>query len=188
MTDLDDATTAAAGGDAVALEAIYRALAPTVRGYLAVHGSQDPDGLVNEVFVQVLPQISGIDNGWDGLRTLTFSVAHARLVDEHRQRARRPASREYDGALDARTTASAEHHALDRVAAAELMDVLELLPEAQRTVVVLRVLADLSVRQTAQVLQTSEPAVKKLQSKGLAALKALLGPVPMTNEWQRGQR
>lgn len=187
MTDLDAVTAAAASGDAGALETIYRALAPVVRGYLAVRGSRDPDGLTNEVFVQVVPRIRDVHGGWDGLRTLTFSVAHARLVDEQRQRARRPDPAPYEQRTDGRTSPSAEQGALERVAADELAGVLDLLPDLQREVVVLRVLADLSVRQTAEALGLSEPAVKKMQAKGLAALRALLSPRALVNDGQQGQ-
>ncbi|QIM21798.1 sigma-70 family RNA polymerase sigma factor [Phycicoccus sp. HDW14] len=187
MTDLDAVTAAAAAGDARALETIYRALAPVVRGYLAVRGSRDPDGMTNEVFLQVVPRIRAVHGGWEGLRTLTFSVAHARLVDEHRQRARRPDTTAYEQGADGRTAPSAEQSALERVAAGELAEVLELLPDQQREVIVLRVLADLSVRQTAETLGLSEPAVKKMQAKGLAALRALLSPLALVDDRQQGR-
>lgn len=186
MTDHDAVTEAAAAGDTEALETIYRDLAPVVRGYLAVHGSRDADGLTNEVFVQVIPRLRELHGGWDGLRTLTFSVAHARLVDEQRQRARRPDPAPYAAEADLRPVPSAEEHALTRVASEELTDVLELLPASQREVIVLRVLADLTVRQTAAVLGLSEPGVKKVQAKGLAALRALLTPAALVHE-QQGQ-
>ncbi|GAA6526894.1 RNA polymerase sigma factor [Intrasporangium sp. DVR] len=174
--DLEATTTAAIGGDRDALERIYVALAPKVRGYFAVRGADDPDGLTNEVFVQVIRRISSTRGGWEGLRTLVFSVAHARLVDERRARARHPAQQPFDREDDDRTVASAEQVALANVAHEELLDLLEFLPNDQRSVILLRVLADLSISQTASVMAISEPGVKRLQSRGLRTLKELLAP------------
>ncbi len=126
--DLEATTTAAIGGDSDALERIYVELAPQVRGYLAVRGADDPDGLTNEVFIQVIRRISSTRGGWEGLRTLVFSVAHARLVDEHRARERRPGQQPFDAQDDHRTVDSAEHVALANVAHEELLDLLEFLP------------------------------------------------------------
>jgi RNA polymerase sigma-70 factor (ECF subfamily) len=174
--DLEAATTAAIGGDSDALERIYVVLAPKVRGYFAVRGATDPDGLTNEVFVQVIRRISSMRGGWEGLRTLVFSVAHARLVDERRARARHPALEPLDRQDHRDMVESAEQTALAKVAHEELLGLLEFLPDDQRSVVVLRVLADLSISQTASVLGVSEPGVKRLQSRGLNTMKDLLAP------------
>ena len=48
-----------------------------------------------------------------GLRTFVFSVAHARLVDDVRRRARRPAELPYEPELDDRHEPSAEHAAVN---------------------------------------------------------------------------
>jgi DNA-directed RNA polymerase specialized sigma24 family protein len=56
----------------------------------------------------------------------------------------------------------------------ELVDVLRGLPGRQRDTVVLRYLADLSERETADVLGCSPGAVKQHAARGLAALKAAL--------------
>lgn len=186
MTDFDAMTAAAAAGDATALETIYGVLAPMVRGYLSVRGSRDADGLTSEVFLDVIPRLGDLCGGWAGLRTLTFSVAHARLVDERRQRGRRPDTRPYDPVTDGLSAPSAEDGALSRLASEELVALLALLPEVQREVVVLRVLADLTVAQTARVLGLSQPTVKKAQAKALSTLRALLAPMAPTANGRQG--
>jgi len=45
------------------------------------------------------------------------------------------------------------------------------LPDDQRTVLLLRILADLTVEQVAQVMGRSVPSVKALQRRGLRALR-----------------
>lgn len=55
-----------------------------------------------------------------------------------------------------------------------LMDALQRLPERTRAVVVLRYYADLSVAETARLLEVSEGTVKSTTSRGLDALQRLL--------------
>ena len=57
---------------------------------------------------------------------------------------------------------------------AHLRQVLGALNEAQRAVITLRVLADLSVEETARVLGRSPGSVKQLQRRGLAVLRDIL--------------
>src|SRR5512144_2884262 len=175
MTALDDAVVgAAADGSADAVEAVYRCLAPRVLGYLRARGVEDPEGLTDEVFLAVIPRLPEVRGGEVGLRTLTFSVAHARAVDEHRRRARWPAQAPYEPELDSRTEESAESLALVRVASDRVSEILAELCEDQRTVVTLRVVADLSLEQTAEVLGRSVGAVKQLQRRGLLRLRELM--------------
>lgn len=55
----------------------------------------------------------------------------------------------------------------------QLVDLLAKLPEQQRKVIVLRYCADLSERQTAELLGLSVGGVKSAASRGLAALREL---------------
>ncbi|WP_201931580.1 RNA polymerase sigma factor [Nocardioides donggukensis] len=169
----DELLARAAVGDQAALEGVYRSLAPQVQGYLLTRGATDPEGLTSDVFLQVLPMVPRIAGGVSGLRKLVFTVAHARLVDEFRRHGRGPRQGPYDPALDDRHEPSAEHHVLEG-SAGHVRQVLERLGEDQRAVVTLRVLADLSVAATAEVLGKSEGAVKQLQRRGLAALREIL--------------
>jgi len=175
MTVLDGSVvTAARAGDAEALGLVYRSLAPKVLGYLRAHGVEDPDSLTNEVFLNVIPRLASLTGGVSGLQTLVFSVAHARVVDEVRRRARRPVHAPWDAELDHRHEDSAENTMFGRIATQDVMNILYRLGEEQRTVVVLRVLADLSLEQTAEVVGKSVGAVKQLQRRGLLVLRGLI--------------
>lgn len=175
MADLlsDDVLHDAARGEQHALGVVYRALAPTVQAFLHARGAEDAEGLTNEVFLQVLPRIGTLTGGSAGLRTFVFSVAHARAVDDVRRRVRRPRQAPYHPEQDDRVAASAENEALGR-RASHLRSVLDLLNDGQRSVITLRVLADLSVEETARVLGRSPGAVKQLQRRGLLALREIL--------------
>ncbi len=161
--------SAARANSPTALRAVYESLAPAVHGYLRSKGCEDPEALTQDVFLTVFSKISTVSGGPSGLRTFAFSVAHARMVDEHRRRERQPATAPYDPELDNRFTDSAEETVLQsRLGADEL---LEGLTGAQREVLLLRVVADLSLEDTAVIMGKTVNTVKQLQRRALLALK-----------------
>ena len=182
--DLDQLVEAARRGEADALRTVYEKLAPKVFGFLLMRGSEDPDGLTNDVFLRVLPRLGAITGGWSGLQALVFTVAHGRMVDEIRGRSRRPRIQGYDAAEDPRTQPSAETTAINRIALQEAFDVLELLPEDQRAVITLRIVGDLTISETATAIGRSEAAVKKLQRRGLESLRRLLTAGAPQQTWE----
>ena len=164
----------AKSGSSDAVSAVYRVLAPKVLGYLRSRGAEDPEGLTNEVFLAVIPRLTSLEGGVAGLRTLVFSVAHARYVDETRRRTRRPAQTAYEQEYDDRTTPSAEVTAIEKTGSTQMMQWLAQLGEEQRSVIGLRILGDLSLEQTAQVLGKTTGAIKQLQRRGLENLRQLV--------------
>ena len=173
--ELSDAVVrAAASRDPDALRTVYQELAPAVLGYLRAKGMSDPEAMTNDVFVALLPQLPRVSGGATGLRKLTFSIAHARMVDEHRSRARTLTPVPYETENDRRTEASAEDSAHESLAAEQVRAVLDLLPADQREVLTLRVIADLSLEQVAEIIGRSVGAVKQLQRRGIVALRQAL--------------
>lgn len=172
---LDEVLLAAQAGEAWALRRVYETLAPKVHGYLTARGASSPEDLTSEVFLTVLPKLAGITGGAAGLRTFTFSVAHARLVDDLRRRGRRAPDREYDPAADTRLSASAEDEALVAHQVQRVRAMLDHLAPEQRDVLVLRILGDLTVEQVAEALGKSTGAVKQLQRRGLTSLRRHVG-------------
>jgi len=174
---LEEVLPAAQQGEAWALRALYEELAPRVHAYLRARGASEPEDLTSEVFVTVFPRLPSVTGGAPGLRTFTFSVAHARLVDDLRRRSRREPAASYDPDTDPRTSASAEDEGLDRVQTDQVRRLLDALVPDQRDVLTLRLLADLTVEQVADTLGKSTGAVKQLQRRGLIALRRMLeGP------------
>lgn len=170
----DDLLAAAAEGRPWALRALYDDLAPRVHGYFLSRGATEPEDLTSEVFLAVFPRLATVTGGLGGLRTLVFSVAHARLVDDLRRRSRQPGLSEYDPARDHRMTSSSEDEALEALGVRHVLELMSRLPDAQREVLTLRHVADLSVEQVADVIGRSTGAVKQLQRRGLLALRDLL--------------
>lgn len=181
MTELtDDVVGAARSGDRDALHTVYAALAPAVLGYLRGKGVADPEAVTNDVFLALLPQLERVTGGAAGLRRLTFTIAHARMADEHRRRARGPVVVSWDAELDTRTTASAADDAEQALSTARVRAVLDQLPDDQREVLLLRVVADLSIEQVAAVMGRSAGAVKQLQRRGLIAVRQIVGDGQVT--------
>jgi RNA polymerase sigma-70 factor (ECF subfamily) len=171
---LEDVLPAAQAGQAWALRAVYDQLAPRVLSYLRTRGAAEPEDLTSEVFLTVFPRLATVTGGAAGLRTFTFSVAHARLVDDLRRRSRREPPRQYDPATDVRTAPSSEDDALVGLQTERVRRLLDALAPDQRDVLVLRVLGDLTVDQVAETLGKSAGAVKQLQRRGLLALRRSL--------------
>lgn len=175
-----DAVLAAAhDGAPWALERMFTALAPAVTGYLRVQGSAEPEDLTSEVFVAILRNLRNFQGDEAGFRSWVFTIAHRRLLDERRRRARRPLPEPLTDTADAvaRESPAADdvEGTIDRSLGAERVRALcdRLVPD-QRDVLLLRLLGDLSIEQIAGMLGKSRGAVKALQRRGLAAVGRLL--------------
>lgn len=167
-TDILEGT---AGTDpAVLFGAAYRSFAGPVQGYLRARGVDDPEAVTQDVFLAFYPKIGDLTGGLQGAKSLLFSMAHARMVDYYRRLERRPQLSPYDPEQDARTTPSAEEHAVELQGGAAAM--LDGLSEEHQEVLALRVVADLSIEQVAGIMGKSTGAVKQLQRRALHNLKA----------------
>jgi RNA polymerase sigma-70 factor (ECF subfamily) len=160
---------------------VYRSLAPAVIGYMSARGVDDPEALAQDVFVAVLPRLGAITGGAAGLKTLVFSVAHARVVDHYRRTERRPRIVDYDPLLDLRETASAEHDALLAAGQTDAEILIGRLKGDQKEVLTLRIVAELSIEEVASVLGKTPGAVKQLQRRALLALREHV----VEEEWVR---
>jgi RNA polymerase sigma factor (sigma-70 family) len=167
----DDVLAAAQAGAAWAFETLYRDLSPVVTGYLRLHGAAEPDDLASETFIGVFTGLAGFRGDEDALRAWVFTIAHRRLVDDWRRRSRRPQAADDPGDLTWLVGGDVEDDALTRVGAEDVERMCGGLPADQRAVLLLRVLADLTVEQVAQVLGKSVASVKALQRRGLRTLR-----------------
>ncbi|MCG2620766.1 RNA polymerase sigma factor [Arthrobacter sp. I2-34] len=160
-------------GDPASLQALYRELAPAVVQYLRVRGMDDPERGCQDVFLNVIPRIRKA-KGIQAFKTQLFGVAHARMVDQFQRRATSPRAAGYPPVLDHRPVPPAEGAAARTGSWVE--NLLQELAGDQREVVLLRIVAGLSIEETAAVMQRTSGAVKELQRRGLQALRGLLEP------------
>jgi len=170
----DDVLAAAQAGAAWAFEVLYRDLSPSVTGYLRLHGAAEPDDLASETFIGVFTGLAGFSGDEAALRAWVFTIAHRRLVDDWRRRSRRPQVADDAGDLTQHLGGNVEDDVLVRVGADNVERLCGLLPDDQRAVVLMRILADLTVEQVAAAMDRSVASVKALQRRGLRALRTEL--------------
>jgi RNA polymerase sigma factor (sigma-70 family) len=170
----DDLMASARRGESWALTQVWHQYSPAVMGYLRGRGVADPEDMTSEVFLQVFRRIDRFKGDDADLRTFIFSVAHARWVDDRRRVARRGIDSEFVAEMHDSAAESAETEALHELASQRARELIEQLSPDQRDVLLLRIVADLSLEQTAEVLGKKVGAVKSLQHRGLAALRPIV--------------
>jgi len=170
----DDVLAAAQAGAAWAFEVLYRDLSPSVTGYLRLHGAVEPDDLASETFIGVFTGLSGFSGDEAALRGWVFTIAHRRLVDDWRRRSRRPQVADDPGELGELYGGDVEDDALTGLGTENVHRLCAELPDDQRSVLLMRILADLTIEQVAQAMGRSVGATKALQRRGLRTLRTRL--------------
>jgi RNA polymerase sigma-70 factor (ECF subfamily) len=167
---------AARGGDPYAIAGLYDTYAARLLGFVRGLGVTDPEDTVGEIFLSVVRDIGRFQGDDDDFRRWLFTIAYRRAMDAHRSRARRREDPTDPQAMPDRATTDDFVDALvDRVGeGSRARAALEGLTDDQRAVVSLRIMADLSVADTADVLGKQPGAVKTLQRRALAALRRSL--------------
>ena len=174
-TAFPDVLCAARAGAAWAFEALYRELAPAVTGYLRMHGALEPDDLASETFIGLFTGLSSFEGDEGALRAWVFTIAHRRLVDDWRRRSRRPqlAAIPDDGPEPA-IGGDVEDDALAALGSRAVHELCAALPDDQRSVILMRIVGDLSLEQVAAAMGRSVASVKALQRRGLLTLRSEL--------------
>jgi RNA polymerase sigma-70 factor (ECF subfamily) len=172
--NFDAVLAAAKVGAPWACTEIWVEFAPAVSAFLRARGSREPDDVTSEVFIAVFDQLPKFSGGPAELRSFIFSVAYRRLVDELRMRSRRGEHAEFTAGVDPRHVPSAEQEAISRIGDASALRLLDQLPPDQRDVMILRIVADLTIEQIAEVVGKREGAVKALQRRALESLRKKL--------------
>jgi RNA polymerase sigma factor (sigma-70 family) len=170
----------ARSGSVAAFERLYRSLAAPVLSYLRWHRVSDPDGLTNDVFAQVHRKLRTFQGDEQGFRSWVFTIAHHRMIDDRRRSQRQPT---VDGDVDVedhRSTGDVEDDAFAALGSDRVRELLAVLSADQRAVVLLRVVADLSVEEVANILGKREGAIKALQHRAMAALRRHLSRQPLS--------
>jgi RNA polymerase sigma factor (sigma-70 family) len=162
---------AARAGGEWAWTALYRDLAPSVRGYLRARGATDPDDVLGEVFLHLVRDLRSFQGSERDFRAWVFTVAHHRLLDSKRYETRRPSAPVPDEVLAAaRRPDDPETDALDHLELERARRVIRGLSPDQQNVLLLRLFGQLTVDEVGAALGKRPGAIKALQRRGLAAL------------------
>ncbi len=169
---------AAAEGVDWAWHRLVRSYSAALLGYIRMRGASEPEDVLGDVWLTAARRIHSFSGEEPAFRSWLFVIAHRRALDARRRRMRKPARPEAPSVVaerDPRRIASAEDQALAALSHDGAMRMLDVLTEDQRDVVALRVVAGLSLEETAAVVGKRVGAVKALQRRGLEALRRSLG-------------
>jgi RNA polymerase sigma-70 factor (ECF subfamily) len=146
-------------------------VAPKLVGYLRLRGSKDPEAAAGDVFVDVARRLGSFTGGRENFASWVFVIAHRRVIDEYRRDQVRPDEVHTEKPVEGGAVSSAEEEALLTLSGEAVADLLSDLTGPQRDAIYLRVVADLSVEETAKVMNRPVTSVKALQRRGLATLR-----------------
>ena len=159
-------------GSGRALREIYDSLNGEVAGYLRVRGATDVGVATNEVFHRAFSRLDRFKGTESGFRSWVFKIAHNLLIDEHRKRIRRPnVASDISAERHDATGGDVEAEAMKRLNTEDVAALLEQLTPSQRDVMHLRLIAGLTLAETADVLGRPLGAVKSLQHRAVDALR-----------------
>src|SRR5690606_28848761 len=148
-------------GDEGAWAVLYDCLAPQILGYLRVKGAADAEEVLGDVFLHVARGIHDFDGDASGFRSWVFVIATSRLYDERRRLRRKPTDPLDPVAEERLTSAIDVQLEVEEAATVEAVhEMLELLTPDQRQVVELRIFADLTSQEVADIVGKPLGAVK----------------------------
>ncbi len=170
---------AAQAGDLEALGSLYDAHINQVYRYsLARLGNaQDAEDVVGEIFIKMLNGLPKYQWRKVPFAAWLMRIARNEVVSFTRRNGRRATDTELpEELLDRGSSNDPVENAERQMALDDLRKAVELLPEAQREVIILRFASGLSVADTAKALAKQENNVKVLQHKGMQRLQVLMTP------------
>lgn len=172
ISGFDGVLAAAQEGSEWAWDILVRDVGPRLVGFFRTRGVADPEALAGDVFADLARKLTGFAGDESGFRSWVFVIAYRRMSDEWRRQKRRPRETPDDLTTNSLQVApSAEKVALEAIGNVEAIRMLRVLTTDQRDVIALRVVAELTLDETAQVVGKPVGAVKALQRRGLAALR-----------------
>jgi RNA polymerase sigma-70 factor (ECF subfamily) len=177
---------AARSGDPVAFGWLWHRYAGQIAGFLRARGTDDVDQLVNDVFAAAFAALARFEGGEEQFRAWLYCLARNRRVDAIRAANRRPrlvaTAAEVEAAPE-RCAEDAETVAIEGIVDERLQNLLADLTPEQRDVIVLRFISDLSLEQTAAVLDKPVGAVKALQHRAIERLRRNCSRNPYLASW-----
>ena len=165
----------ARAGQPTAWVELYDSLAPILHSYLRHQSLDDPEDVAGETLLQVVRDIDRFEGDERQFRSWALAIAHHRMLDARRARRRRPVDPVPDEQLrGSATTDTTSSPVIEATGWADVHALLDRLTDEQREVVVLRVVNELSLDETARVLGRTVGSVKALQHRAFSALRAHL--------------
>ncbi|MCC8248513.1 sigma-70 family RNA polymerase sigma factor [Saccharothrix luteola] len=176
--DLEDEVRAAVAGDRRAVASLLAAVRPLVVRYCRARvggqerSSTSADDVAQEVCLALLTALPTYKDHGRPFLAFVYGIAAHKVADAHRAALRNraePVPEVPDGPDDER--AGPEQSALRAELAQRMGELLRLLPDKQREILVLRVVVGLTADQTAAAVDATPGAVRVAQHRALTRLR-----------------
>lgn len=164
-----DVLAAARHGNEAAFSELWRWLNPPLLRWLAIVAPTGREDVAAEVWTSVIRGLDSFDGGEREFRGWLFTIARRRAIDWGRGRRRQPVMVTLDG-VETSGDIDPSELIVGEVAVETAIAMLRQLHPDQADVVALRVIAGLTVAETASVVNKSEGAVRVLCHRGLRSL------------------
>ena len=162
---------AARAGEQDGFTGLYRVLAGRVAGYVRSKGVAEVEDVTNEAFLAAFKNLPSFRGDGAAFRSWLFGITWNKSMDWHRAQARRPPTTAHAHAAVDRYVGDVEDDFLTALGNDDVRSMLQDLTADQRDVLLLRIVADLSLEQTADALGKPVGAIKALQHRALTNLR-----------------
>ncbi|AMT72390.1 sigma-70 family RNA polymerase sigma factor [Mycobacteroides immunogenum] len=175
---LDDVVAAAVNGDRDALSEVLSAIRPVVVRYCrarvgtAERSGLSADDVAQEVCLAVIAALPRYQDQGRPFLAFVYGIAAHKVADAHRAMARDKSDPAENLPEQFDRHAGPEQEALNSESSRRMQALLEVLPEKQREILILRVVVGLSAEETADAVGSSAGAVRVAQHRALQKLKA----------------
>jgi RNA polymerase sigma-70 factor (ECF subfamily) len=177
---LEESVAAAVEGDPQAVERLLAAIRPLVVRYCRARvGRQErsfasADDVAQEVCLAVLTALPSYRDQGRPFLAFVYGIAQHKVADAHRAAARNRAEPVAEVPDEIEGDIGPEQHALQGELNERMAQLLRVLPDKQREIVVLRVVVGLSAEETAEAVDSTPGAVRVAQHRALARLRKAL--------------
>ncbi|MBS4197332.1 RNA polymerase sigma factor [Lederbergia citri] len=145
-----------------------------VYNYLVYYtGSMDVEDLVQEVFIKVIKGLKSY-KGESSPKTWIFSIARNVAIDDARKRNKKK-KLSFDEQMITSDGETPEKIFLQNEAKQSLYTAIQMLKSNYREVIILRGIKEMSVSETAEILNWKEEKVRSTYSRALKSLRKLQG-------------
>lgn len=169
----DDHVARAVAGDRRAIERLLGTIRPLVVRYCRarVGTFASADDVAQDVCLAVLTALPSYRDQGRPFLAFVYGIAAHKVADSFRSfsRNRAEAVPELPESMD--TAAGPEQQAMQGELSAQMRKLLQVLPEKQREIVVLRVMVGLSAEETAEAVGSTPGAVRVAQHRALTRLR-----------------
>jgi RNA polymerase sigma-70 factor (ECF subfamily) len=177
---LDASVSAAVEGDPQAVGRVLASIRPLVVRYCRARvGRQErsfasADDVAQEVCLAVITALSSYRDQGRPFLAFVYGIAAHKVADAHRAAARNRSEPVADVPDEPETDAGPEQRAMQGELTRRMKQLLDVLPDKQREIVVLRVVVGLSAEETAEAVGSTPGAVRVAQHRALARLRKTL--------------